>query len=177
MPFVSHLAMRKIILDKASALRNVRMLGMDIGRQSIGLAISDSLLKTAAPLRIIPIDPQLRAKSYSFERHKDFYHQLQGIISTRCIKGIAASYPLDLKNNETDHCIFVKQIIKHMMNVESIGIPFTLVRERESCKNDSHAIIELMSGRQPNTIGEDKIACKMLKSYLKFLHSEDKEME
>ena len=173
MPYITHPAMRTLILSKMKVISNIRLMGLDIGRKSIGVALSDESITNAFPYKTFILDPQISAQNYSFGRHKEFYQTIKALLSLKKIKGIVVAFPLDLNNKETPHCKFVRKMTKHMMTEEEIAIPFTLVKENESTKSDSRAIIELLSGKEPELVGVEKIASKTLKKYIGYLHSNE----
>ena len=96
-----------------------RLLGLDVGRKTIGLAVSDSDMKIATTVGTI------RRSKFT----KDVKN-LDAIITERQVTGLVLGLPISMDGNEGPACQSVRQFAVNLDNVLEIGI--TLWDERLS---------------------------------------------
>lgn len=82
---------------RRSCPKGVRLLGMDIGKKTIGLALSDSALSIATPLRTI--------KRTKFSRD---IKEIETVVREYEVGGYVLGYPLNMNNSEGPKCQSVR---------------------------------------------------------------------
>ena len=104
----------KTISDLIKALpKDMRLLGLDVGAKSIGLAISDSNFKVATAIDTI------RRTKFS----KDI-QQLEKIINERSIGGLVIGLPVSMDGTEGPACQSIRQFGTNLIAQVMIGITF-----------------------------------------------------
>lgn len=104
---------------KGSLPRGGRLLGLDVGSKTIGLAISDPRLTIASPLETI------RRKRFT-----DDVAILTRIIAERGIGGLVIGLPISMDGSEGPRCQSVRQFAANVL--EKIDIPIAFWDERLS---------------------------------------------
>jgi putative Holliday junction resolvase len=94
--------LKDVLKDKQN---NIRLLGMDISKNNIGLSVSDSALKIATPVRTI------KRKKFT----KDIL-LIAEVIKEYDIKGFILGYPLNMDGTEGKSCEMVKHFAQEMLN-------------------------------------------------------------
>ena len=90
-----------------------RLLGLDVGRKTIGLAVSDSDMKIATTVGTI------RRSKFT----KDVKN-LDAIITERQVNGLVLGLPISMDGNEGPACQSVRQFAVNLDNTLEIGITF-----------------------------------------------------
>ena len=90
-----------------------RLLGLDVGRKTIGLAVSDSDMKIATTVGTI------RRSKFT----KDV-NDLDTIINERQVNGLVLGLPISMDGNEGPACQSVRQFAVNLDNILEIGITF-----------------------------------------------------
>ena len=90
-----------------------RLLGLDVGRKTIGLAVSDSDMKIATTVGTI-----LRSKFTKDVKNLD------AIIIERQVNGLVLGLPISMDGNEGPACQSVRQFAVNLDNILEIGITF-----------------------------------------------------
>ena len=90
-----------------------RLLGLDVGAKTIGLAISDSKFKVATGFSTI--------RRTKFKRDAE---KLIEIIQDRCIGGLVIGLPISMDGHEGPACQSVRQFGTNIMNEININITF-----------------------------------------------------
>ena len=123
-----------------------RLLGLDVGRKTIGLAVSDSDMKIATTVGTI-----LRSKFT-----KDI-KILDAIITERQVNGLVLGLPISMDGNEGPACQSVRQFAVNLDNLLEIGITFwderlstsaverLLIKEADLSRNRRSEIIDKMA--------------------------------
>ena len=93
--------------------KNSRILGLDVGSKTIGLAVSDSRLKVASPIGTI------RRTRFSKDIEK-----LDSIISDRGVHGLVLGLPFGMDGNEGRACQSIRQFAQNLDRKIEIGITF-----------------------------------------------------
>ena len=123
-----------------------RLLGLDVGRKTIGLAVSDSDMKIATTVGTIQ-----RSKFTKDVKNLD------AIITERQVNGLVLGLPLSMDGNEGPACQSVRQFAVNLDNILEIGITFwderlstsaverLLIKEADLSRNRRSEIIDKMA--------------------------------
>ena len=123
-----------------------RLLGLDVGRKTIGLAVSDSDMKIATTVGTI------RRSKFT----KDV-NDLDTIINERQVNGLVLGLPISMDGNEGPACQSVRQFAVNLDNILEIGITFwderlstsaverLLTKEADLSRNRRSEIIDTMA--------------------------------
>ena len=123
-----------------------RLLGLDVGRKAIGLAVSDSDMKIATTVGTI------RRSKFT----KDVKN-LDAIITERQVNGLVLGLPISMDGNEGPACQSVRQFAVNLDNIFNIGITFwderlstsaverLLIKEADLSRNRRSEIIDKMA--------------------------------
>ena len=123
-----------------------RLLGLDVGRKTIGLAVSDSDMKIATTVGTI------RRSKFT----KDVKN-LDAIITERQVNGLVLGLPISMDGNEGSACQSVRQFAVNLDNNLEIGITFwderlstsaverLLIKEADLSRNRRSEIIDKMA--------------------------------
>ncbi len=126
--------------------RKSRLLGLDVGRKTIGLAVSDSDMKIATTVGTI------RRSKFT----KDIKN-LDAIITERQVNGLVLGLPISMDGNEGPACQSVRQFAVNLDNILEIGITFwderlstsaverLLTKEADLSRNRRSKIIDKMA--------------------------------
>ena len=126
--------------------RKSRLLGLDVGRKTIGLAVSDSDMKIATTVGTI------RRSKFT----KDVKN-LDAIITERQVNGLVLGLPISMDGNEGPACQSVRQFAVNLDNILEIGITFwderlstsaverLLTKEADLSRNRRSEIIDKMA--------------------------------
>jgi putative holliday junction resolvase len=108
------------LLDLPKALPPAqRLLGLDLGAKTLGLAISDSALRVATPLAA------LRRNKFSLE-----VAHLKALIDERDVGGLVLGLPVALDGREGRRCQSVRQFAANLL--AEIDLPLAFWDERFS---------------------------------------------
>ncbi|MBT5415115.1 MAG: Holliday junction resolvase RuvX [Rhodospirillaceae bacterium] len=108
------------IHDLGSAMKpGMRLLGLDLGDKTIGLAISDSLLSLASPLETI------RRAKFTADAEA-----IRRIVEERGIGGFVLGLPVNMDGSEGPRCQSTRQFATNL--TERIDLPLALWDERLS---------------------------------------------
>jgi len=123
-----------------------RLLGLDVGRKTIGLAVSDSDMKIATTVGTI------RRSKFT----KDVKN-LDAIITERQVTGLVLGLPISMDGSEGPACQSVRQFAVNLDNIVEIGITFwderlstsaverLLTKEADLSRNRRSEIIDTMA--------------------------------
>jgi len=123
-----------------------RLLGLDVGRKTIGLAVSDSDMKIGTTVGTI------RRSKFT----KDVKN-LDAIITERQVNGLVLGLPISMDGNEGPACQSVRQFAVNLDNLLEIGITFwderlstsaverLLIKEADLSRNRRSEIIDKMA--------------------------------
>jgi putative Holliday junction resolvase len=113
------MAVIDIVAMKAALAPGGRLFGLDIGSKTIGIAVSDSALKVASPLIVLP-----RVK-FAADMAK-----LKALIAERGIGGLVLGLPIGLDGREGPRSQSVRQFAANLLAV--IDLPLAFWDERFS---------------------------------------------
>ena len=104
---------------KAQLLSGSRLLGLDIGTKTVGLALSDPSYTVASPLQTI--------RRTKFTRDA---HAIEAVISEHAVGGLVVGLPLHMDGSEGRACQSVRQFATNLL--ERIDLPLAFHDERLS---------------------------------------------
>jgi putative Holliday junction resolvase len=113
------MAVIDIVAMKAALAPGGRLFGLDIGSKTIGIAVSDSALKVASPLTVLP-----RVK-FAADMAK-----LKALIAERGIGGLVLGLPIGLDGREGPRSQSVRQFAANLLGM--IDLPLAFWDERFS---------------------------------------------
>ncbi len=126
-----------------------RLLGLDIGSKTIGLALSDIMLMIATPMEII------RRK-----RFKDDVARLQEIVKSEDIGGFVLGWPVNMDGSEGPRCQSTRAFSENLY--EKIALPQAFWDERLSTAAVERTLIEADSSRARRKEVVDKLAASYI---------------
>ena len=90
---------------RESLPRNARLLGLDVGTKTIGLALSDTTLAIASPLET------LRRRKFSADGAA-----LRALIAKHGVGGLVVGLPVNMDGSEGPRCQSVRQFVTNIAN-------------------------------------------------------------
>lgn len=123
MPVLDPLALR------AALKPGCRLLGLDIGERTIGLAISDLSLTVATPLETI------RRTKFTADAER-----LKALVAQRGIGGLVLGLPIDMHGGEGRRCQSVRQFATNLL--EKLDLPLAFWDERLSTIAVTRAMLD-----------------------------------
>lgn len=153
--------------DKASLLthldKNQRLLALDLGDKTIGLAISDTGFTIATPLQTI------RRKKF-----KQDATALEEIIKKEDIGGLLIGMPLNMDGTEGPRAQSTRAFIRNYL-ARGTDMPVLLWDERLSTMAVTRTLLEADASRAKRAEAVDKMAAAyILQGYLDFLQEQEK---
>ncbi|MCZ6765207.1 MAG: Holliday junction resolvase RuvX [Alphaproteobacteria bacterium] len=91
-----------------------RLLGLDVGAKTVGLALSDATLTVATPLETI-----WRGKKFAPDAER-----LAGIIGERGVGGLVIGLPFNMDGSEGPRCQSTRQFARNLLGRIEIAIAF-----------------------------------------------------
>lgn len=141
-----------------AALPPQRLLGLDVGEKTIGLALSDALRMIATPMETIA-----RGKF-----SKDL-EALRTIIKKENVGGMVIGYPINMDGTEGPRCQSIRQFARNCD--AQLSLPVLLWDERLSTVAAERAMLEADLSRQKRDALVDKMAASyILQGALDRLH-------
>ena len=125
-----------MIVDGPAALRtalprNQRLLGLDLGEKTIGLALSDPGLSVASPLTTI------RRTKFTADAK-----ELLRLVAEQQVGGLVIGLPLNMDGSEGPRCQSVRQFAANLLKLQDLPVLFwderlsTMAVEREMVAAD-----------------------------------------
>ena len=108
-----------------------RLMGLDVGDKTIGVALSDALLMTASPIEVI------RRTKFTADAEK-----LIILIRAREAAGIVVGLPVNMDGSEGPRCQSVRQFATNLL--EKIDLPVTFWDERLSTAAVERMLVDEM---------------------------------
>lgn len=130
-------------------LKSKRLLGLDVGKQTIGIAMTDTSRTVATPLLVI--------------KRKKFMNDMEiikGLILEHDIGGIVVGLPLSMDGSLNIACQSVKQFTKNLD--KDLDMPILLWDERMSTSAVSHALNEANMHHKKQAKVIDKMAASFI---------------
>ena len=138
----------------------MRILGLDFGTKTVGVAVSDELLITAQGVEII----QRKAPT----KLRQTLARIEELIAQYQIETIVLGYPKNMNNTEGERCERTNEF-KEMLEKRT-GLPVVLWDERLTTVAADNAMMEMGIRREHRKEYVDEIAAIfILQGYLDFL--------
>ena len=135
-----------------------RLLGLDVGAKTVGIAVSDGRLNLATPVST------LRRRKL-----KDDVAALQALIETRNVGGLIVGLPVNMDGTEGPRCQSVRQFAENIGR--SIDLPMAFWDERLSTAAVERSLIaQDVSRRRRETVIDAHAAAYILQGALDRLH-------
>lgn len=130
---------------KAALAPGRRLLGLDVGERTIGLALSDGSLTIATPLETI------RRSKFTADAER-----LKAVIAARQVGGLVVGLPIDMHGGEGRRCQSVRQFAANLL--EKIDLPLAFWDERLSTVAVTRTLIDADLSRARRRDVVDKAA-------------------
>jgi putative Holliday junction resolvase len=141
----------------------MRILGLDFGSKTVGVAVSDELLLTAQGVEIIRRQSPNKLRQ-TLARIEELIAQYGGV------EKIVLGYPKNMNNTEGERCEKTKEFAG--MLERRTGIPVVLWDERLSTVSADRTMMEAGIRRENRKAYVDEIAAIfILQGYLDYLHN------
>ena len=141
----------------------MRILGLDYGTKTVGVAVSDSLLLTAQGVEII------RRKSAG--KLRQTLARIEELVEQYEVETIVLGYPKNMNNTEGDRCEQTKEL-KEMLERRT-GLPVVLWDERLTTVAADQSMMEMGIRRENRKDYVDEIAAIfILQGYLDYLSNQ-----
>ena len=98
---------------KASLPRGGRLLGLDLGTKTIGLAVSDGALMVASPIETI------QRTKFTADASK-----LLEIVDGRQIAGLVLGLPVNMDGSEGPRCQSTRQFARNLLGIRDVSIAY-----------------------------------------------------
>jgi putative Holliday junction resolvase len=142
----------------ANALpKRARLLGLDIGSKTIGLAVSDSGLSIASPVETI------RRTKFTADAIR-----LDQVIDAYAASGLILGLPVNMDGSEGPRCQSVRQFGRNLL--ERLDLPIAFWDERLSTSAVTRTLLEAdMSRRRRGEVVDKMAAAYILQGALDYL--------
>ena len=141
-----------------------RLLGLDIGKKTIGLALSDIGLKIASPVKILyrtKFTPDVAA--------------LLTLIDNESVGGLVLGWPVNMDGSLGPRCDSVRDFAHELMKIRDLPIAFQ--DERLSTRAVESAMVAADMTRAKRAVRRDALAaCWILQSALDAVNDEQARM-
>ena len=138
----------------------MRILGLDYGTKTVGVAMSDPLLLTAQGIGIIRREHENKLRKT--------YARIEELIKENEVEKIVLGYPRNMDDSEGERCIKTKEFMDGL--IRRTGLPVILWDERLTTVAADEIMIEAGLKREKHKEHVDKIAAAIiLQEYLEFL--------
>lgn len=152
MPLLTPLAFKEALSSSG------RLLGLDLGEKTIGLALSDTRRTIATPRQT------LHRTTF-----KGNLRQIVALMEIENIQGIVLGLPLNMNGTEGPRCQSTRQFAKNFLSLHDVLL--TLWDERLSTKAADDALLHFDLSRKKRAAHIDKTAASfMLQGFLDFLN-------
>ena len=135
-----------------------KLLGLDIGRKTIGLALSDASLKIASPVKIL----------YRTKFTPDMAHLL-AFADSQNVGGLVLGWPVNIDGSRGPRCDAVRDFAHALLKIRDMPIVFQ--DERLSTNVVESAMLAANMTRAKRAKRRDALAaCWILQSFLDYFH-------
>ena len=121
--------------------------GLDLGTQTIGIAVSDTLLSVASPLETI------KRRKFTLDAQR-----LAEIIAERRIGGLVLGLPRNMDGSEGPRCQATRSFARNLVQNAGITLPITFWDERLSTVAAERALLEADTSRKRRAEVIDHVA-------------------
>ena len=141
----------------------MRILGLDYGTKTVGVAVSDPLLLTAQGVEII--------RRRSAGKLRQTLARIEELVEQYEVETIVLGYPKNMNNTEGDRCEQTKEL-KEMLERRT-GLPVVLWDERLTTVAADQSMMEMGIRRENRKDYVDEIAAIfILQGYLDYLSNQ-----
>ena len=126
-----------------------RLLGLDLGTKTIGLALSDSSRQIATPMQTI--------RRISFRKD---VAKLEEILSEHLIAGFVLGLPINMNGTQGPRCQSTRDFARNL--IIHLSVPILLWDERLSTSAADHVLLAADMSRQKRAAVVDKIAAALI---------------
>ena len=141
----------------------MRILGLDFGSKTVGVAVSDELLLTAQGLEIV--------RRQSPNKLRQTLARIEELVEQYEVETIVLGYPKNMNNTEGDRCEQTKEL-KEMLERRT-GLPVVLWDERLTTVAADQSMMEMGIRRENRKDYVDEIAAIfILQGYLDYLSNQ-----
>ncbi|MBY0431248.1 MAG: Holliday junction resolvase RuvX [Rhodospirillales bacterium] len=130
---------------KADLLRDQRLLGLDLGTRTIGLALSDPTLTVASPMHTI------RRTKFTQD-----VNELFQAIDRHEVGGLVVGLPISMDGTEGPRCQSARQFVENVLKLRDLPIAFW--DERLSTAAVTRTLLEADASRKRRAEVVDKMA-------------------
>jgi putative Holliday junction resolvase len=134
---------------KAALPRGARLMGLDVGEKTVGIAVCDPGLAVATPVET------LRRGKFTADVQK-----LARLIAERKIGGLVIGLPVNMDGSEGPRCQSVRQFARNLL--ERIDLPLAFWDERLSTMAVTRTLIEADMSRKRRDEVVDKMAASFI---------------
>lgn len=146
----------------------MRILGLDFGSKTVGVAVSDELLITAQGVEII------RRKSPS--KLRQTLARIDELVGEYGVERIVLGYPKNMNNTEGDRCEKTKEFMELLK--KRCNLPVVLWDERLTTVAADNSMMEMGIRRENRKEYVDEIAAIfILQGYLDYLSNHPEELK
>ncbi len=140
----------------------MRILGLDYGTKTVGVAMSDPLLLVAQGIEIIRRDHENKLRKT--------YARIEELIKENGVEKIVLGYPRNMDDSEGERCLKTREFMDGL--IRRTGLPVVLWDERLTTVAADEIMIEAGLSREERKKHVDKIAAVIiLQDYLEDLRS------
>jgi len=134
------------LADLAAALGPTgRLLGLDIGSKTVGLALSDPLRTVASPVETI------RRKKFTVDAER-----LCAVVADREVRGLVIGLPVNMDGSEGPRCQSVRQFVRNLAPI--LDLPTAFWDERLSTAAVTRTLLDADMSRKRRGEVVDKMA-------------------
>lgn len=138
-----------VLTFKQTLPKEGRLLGLDVGEKTIGLAVSDSLRMVASPLQVVKRS-RFQAEAQAL---KAIYEEFE-------LAGLVIGWPVNMNGTEGPRCQSTKQFAKNLS--AHLPIPMLMWDERMSTMAAHNSMLEADLSRQKRAERVDKVAASLI---------------
>ena len=135
---------------RAGLARGQRLLGLDVGSKTIGLALSDPSLTIATPMETVR-----RGK-----RFRDDAATLESIVAQQGVGGLVVGLPLNMDGSEGPRAQSVRQFARNLL--ERADVPLAFWDERLSTAAVTRTMLDADLSRRRRAELVDKMAAAFI---------------
>lgn len=125
--------------------KGARLLGLDVGSKTIGLALSDTTLTIATPMETV------RRKKFTLDAVR-----LKETCTEQNVGGLVIGLPVNMDGSEGPRCQSVRQFARNL--AEIVDLPQTFWDERLSTQAVTRTLLEADASRKRRAEVVDKMA-------------------
>ena len=143
----------------------MRILGLDYGTKTVGVAVSDELLITAQGVEII--------RRNSPNKLRQTLARIEELVGEYKVETIVLGYPKNMNNTEGERCEKTREFMEMLQR--RTGLPVVLWDERLTTVAAAHSMMEMNIRRENRKDYVDEIAAIfILQGYLDYLAMQSK---